>query len=77
MDHHVAYSLGAAWAQLGDVRASVKWLQQAADTGFSCYPWLTQDKLLDPIRHDTEFTAFLDRLRQRHEQDTAHYPMGT
>ena len=50
MDHHVAYSLGAAWAQLGDVRASVRWLQQAADTGFPCYPWLLHDTLLDPVR---------------------------
>ena len=73
MDHHVAYSLGAAWAQLGDAGASVKWLQQAADTGFPCYPWLTQDRLLDPVRRDPEFTALLDRLRQRYEQDVARY----
>jgi len=73
MDHHVAYSLGAAWAQLGDVRASVKWLQQAADTGFPCYPWLMQDRLLDPVRSAPEFTALLDRLGQRHAQDVARY----
>ena len=40
MDHHVAYSLGAAWAQLGDIEAGVKCLRQAADTGFPCYPWM-------------------------------------
>ncbi len=77
MDHHVAYSLGAAWAQLGDVGASVKWLQEAADTGFPCYPWLMQDRLLDPIRRDPEFTALLDRQRQRYEQDVARYRTGT
>ena len=77
MDHHVAYSLGAAWAQLGDVGASVKWLQQAADTGFPCYPWLMQDRLLDPIRRDPEFTSLLDRLRQRYEQDVARYRTGS
>ena len=71
------YSLGAAWAQLGDPRAAVKWLQQAADTGFPCYPWLIQDTLLDPIRRDPEFMALLDRLRQRYEQDAARYPVGT
>ena len=74
MDHHVAYSLGAAWAQLGDAAASVKWLQQAADTGFPCYPWLKQDPLLDPVRRDPEFTALLDRLRQRYEQDARPLP---
>ena len=73
MDHHVAYSLGAAWAQLGDVGASVKWLEQAVDTGFPCYPWLTQDRLLDPVRRHPEFTTLLDRLRQRHEEDVARY----
>ncbi len=73
MDHHVAYSLGAAWAQLGDARASIKWLQQAADTGFPCYPWLMRDSLLDPIRRDPEFTALLDPLRRRFERDGARY----
>ena len=77
MDHHVAYSLGAAWAQLGDARTSLKWLQNAADTGFPCYPCLAQDRLLDPIRRNPEFTALLDRLRQRYEQDIARYRIGT
>jgi len=73
MDHHVAYSLGAAWAQLGDIGASVKWLQQAADTGFPCYPWIMQDRLLDPVRSAPAFTALLDRLRQRYEEDVTRY----
>jgi TolB-like protein len=77
MDHHVAYSLGAAWAQLGDARAAVKWIQQAADTGFPCYPSMMRDTLLDPIRREPEFTALLDRLRQRYEQDAARYPVGS
>ena len=38
MDHHVAYSLGAALAQPGDAKASLPWLERAADTGFPCYP---------------------------------------
>jgi TolB-like protein len=77
MDHHVAYSLGAAWAQLGDAAASVKWLQQAADTGFPCYPWLARDTLLDPVRRAPTFVALLNRLRQRYEEDTARYRPGS
>ncbi|HKH71131.1 MAG TPA: winged helix-turn-helix domain-containing protein, partial [Vicinamibacterales bacterium] len=50
LDHHVAYSVGAALAQLGDVDASLRWLQRAADTGFPCYPWFERDPLLDPLR---------------------------
>ena len=73
MDHHVAYSLGAVWAQLNDAKASVTWLQKAADTGFPCYPWVARDSLLDPIRRDPEFIALLERLRKRHEGDAARY----
>ena len=47
MDHHVAYSLGAAFAQLGQTSESIAWLQRAVDTGFPCYPWFERDTLLD------------------------------
>ena len=73
MDHHVAYSLGAAWAQLGDAAAAVKWLDAAADTGLPCFPWVLRDPLLDPVRKAPEFVALLERLRQRNEQDAARY----
>jgi tetratricopeptide (TPR) repeat protein len=67
MDHHVAYSLGAAYAQLRDADAGVTWLQRAADTGFSCYPWFARDPLLDPIRSHSPFSTLLDRLRREQE----------
>jgi hypothetical protein len=57
MDHHVAYSLAATWAQLGDTTAALRWLQRAADTGFPCGPWFARDVLLDPIRSDPRFKA--------------------
>jgi adenylate cyclase len=68
MDHHVAYSLGAAFAQLGDVGSSLKWLEQAADTGFSCYSWFERDTLLDPMRQQPGFVRLLARLRDAHGQ---------
>jgi DNA-binding winged helix-turn-helix (wHTH) protein/TolB-like protein len=34
-DHHVAYSLGAAYAGLGNNDEAMRWLQQAAQSGFS------------------------------------------
>ena len=67
MDHHVAYSLGAAFAHLGDPDVSIRWLQQAADTGFPCYPWFERDPLLDPIKQRADFTRLLQRLRSAHE----------
>ncbi len=65
MDHHVAYALGATWAQLGEPATSVRWLQQAVDTGFPCYPWLLADKLLDPVRNDGSFIRLMRDLEQR------------
>jgi DNA-binding winged helix-turn-helix (wHTH) protein/TolB-like protein len=69
MDHHVAYSLGATFAQLGDAAATVEWLQRAVDTGFPCFPWFERDPLLDPMRRDPAFVRFFDRLRAAHEQN--------
>jgi DNA-binding winged helix-turn-helix (wHTH) protein/TolB-like protein len=68
LDHHVAYSVGAALAQLGDVNASLRWLKRAADTGFPCYPWFERDSLLDPLRKHPQFVELLGRLRTAHEQ---------
>lgn len=68
MDHHVAYSLGAALAQLGDAKASLTWLERAADTGFPCYPWFEQDTMLDPLRRQPGFARLFDRVREAHEQ---------
>jgi DNA-binding winged helix-turn-helix (wHTH) protein/TolB-like protein len=65
MDHHVAYSLGAAYAQLGDANRSLHYLRLAVETGFPCPPWFEQDTLLAPVRERVEFAALLTRLQQR------------
>jgi DNA-binding winged helix-turn-helix (wHTH) protein/TolB-like protein len=64
MDHHIAYGLGAALAQLGDTAAGITWLERAADTGFPCYPWFRRDPLLDPLRGEPQFASLLARLRE-------------
>jgi len=63
MDHHVAYSLGAAYAQLGQPERALRWLRKAADTGFTCYPWFSRDPLLQPLRGNPEFSRLLASLR--------------
>jgi tetratricopeptide (TPR) repeat protein len=62
MDHHIAYSLGAAFAQLGDMAEARRLLEEAARTGFPCYPWFAKDPLLDPIRTDPQFKDFMSGL---------------
>jgi hypothetical protein len=68
MDHHVAYSLGAAFAQLGQADESIAWLQRAADTGFPCYPWFARDTLLTPVRQHPSFVRLLENLRGAFER---------
>jgi hypothetical protein len=67
IDHHAAYGIGAAFAQLGDHAAGIEWLERAAATGFPCYPWFQRDPLLDPIRQDPAFVRLMDRLRTADE----------
>jgi hypothetical protein len=73
MDHHVAYSVGAAEAQLGRPANAVKWLRQAADSGFQCFQWVERDALLDPIRKNPEFQAFHTILRADYDRARARY----
>ena len=78
MDHHVAYSLGAAQAQLGRPADAVKWLRSAADTGFSSYAWMQRDSLLDPIRSDPAFQGFLTAVQVEYARARSLYkPLAT
>ncbi len=67
MDHHVAYSVGAAYAQLGQRGEALLWLRNAADTGFPCYPWYARDPLLQPLGGDLEFQRFMAGLQKSWE----------
>ena len=71
--HHGAYGLGTAYAQLRDATTALRWLNQAVTTGFSCYPWYKRDPLLDPIRHDRRFAAFMRDLRRSWTDAQARY----
>ena len=72
-DHHVAYSVGAAYAQLGDRGRAGSWLTRAAQTGFPCYPWYEKDPLLAPLHADPEFRILLTRLRDARNAAAARY----
>lgn len=66
-DHHVAYSLGAAYAQLGNSSEAHRWLRTAADTGFPCLPFYERDPLLEPLRNSPQFSELLRYVRARRE----------
>jgi serine/threonine protein kinase/lipopolysaccharide biosynthesis regulator YciM len=63
VDHHVAYSLGAAFAQLGQNDKAVDWLSRAVDSGFPCYPMYANDPLLKPMQTDGKFQQFLEHQK--------------
>jgi serine/threonine protein kinase len=62
VDHHVAYSIGAAFAQLGQKDKALDWLGRAVDSGFPCYPMYANDPLLQPLKTDQGFQHFLQNL---------------
>jgi tetratricopeptide (TPR) repeat protein len=64
-DHHVAYSLGAAYAQLGEFDDALRWLRTAADTGFACLPFYERDPLLEPLRRRGDFPGLVEYVRAR------------
>jgi TolB-like protein len=76
MDHHVAYSVGAAHAQLGDWAEAQRWLGQAVETGFPSYPWYARDPLLQSFRASTEGATFLSALRQSGEATRRRLELG-
>ncbi|HVF31151.1 MAG TPA: winged helix-turn-helix domain-containing protein [Pyrinomonadaceae bacterium] len=64
VDHHTAYSIGCAYAQLQDKSKALHWLRRAVSTGLACFPLFEKDKLLVPLRDDAGFQALLNELRQ-------------
>ena len=64
-DHHVAYSLGATYAGLGQSEEALRWIRQAADTGLLCSAWYLNDPLLAPLRKNPAFAAFIGGVEAR------------
>jgi DNA-binding winged helix-turn-helix (wHTH) protein/TolB-like protein len=76
VDHHVAYSIGTALAQLGDPEEAVAWLHKSADTGFPCAVWYSRDPLLDPLRVRPAFVALMAALDQRRAEAARAHAAG-
>ena len=64
MDHHAAYSIGVAYAQMGKHEQAVKWLTRAVETGLPCYPWFEKDPLLDGLRGIPDFQRLMANLKK-------------
>ena len=77
MDHHIAFSLGEAFAQLGKPDKAVTWLRSSVDDGFPCYPWFEADPLLEPIRRDPGYQKLMTELRDHFETARSRYQPST
>jgi serine/threonine protein kinase/tetratricopeptide (TPR) repeat protein len=73
LDHHVYYSLGVTYAQLGDPVKARLWLGRALESGFPCYPWFQQDALLQPLKSDPEFQSFIQDLQKSWQATRSKY----
>ena len=66
--HHTAYNIASAYALMNRREEAVRWLEDAADDGFPCYPFFEKDANLDSLRRDRRFIAFMTKLRTQWEK---------
>jgi serine/threonine protein kinase/Flp pilus assembly protein TadD len=65
--HHTMYFIGVAYALMNKPDQAFKWLEQAAEEGFPCYPLFEHDANLNSLRQDGRFIALLAKLKQQWE----------
>jgi DNA-binding winged helix-turn-helix (wHTH) protein/TolB-like protein len=66
-DAEGVYKIAQAFAALRDQPTALRLLRRAIEGGFFCYPYFTNDPLLDNLRGEAEFAELMERARQRHE----------
>jgi TolB-like protein/DNA-binding SARP family transcriptional activator/Tfp pilus assembly protein PilF len=66
--HHSAYNIASTYAILGRPGPALRWLREAAETGWPCYPYFANDPNLSTIRTDPGFVAFMRDLKAQWER---------
>ena len=66
--HHVQYDIACVHALLGDASEAVRWLREVSANGYPCHPFFAIDPLLDGVRGDPTFAAWLDEVRREDER---------
>jgi eukaryotic-like serine/threonine-protein kinase len=65
--HHTTYDIACAYSIMNEAEPAIKWLQEAADDGFPCYPMFESDPYLDNLRKDPRFIALMAKLKEQWE----------
>jgi hypothetical protein len=66
-DAEGVYKIAQAYAALNDRPAALRLLRRSIEDGFFCYPYFTNDPLLDNLRGQAEFADLMEIARRRHE----------
>jgi len=66
--HHAAYDIACIYALEGKSAEAVKWIREAAATGFRCYPLFERDAFLNRIRQAPEFIQFMAETKAQYEK---------
>jgi len=66
--HHAEYDIACAYALMNKRDEAIKWLESAANDGFSCYLLFVRDRNLDSLRKDPRFIAFMNRQQEQWKQ---------
>jgi hypothetical protein len=67
------YYLARQLAYAGAAEDAIALLDRATAAGFCCYPWLTSDGWLNPLRDRPDFAAVLGRAQAEHELAAADF----
>jgi len=65
--HHAAYDIACVYALEGKSAEAVRWLREAAVTGFQLYPRYERDAYLNRIRQAPEFRQFLAEMKRQND----------
>lgn len=66
--HHAQFSIGCAFALLGDDAKAVEWITKAANEGYPSYPRFSSEPDLAALKGNAAFESLLARLRSDHER---------
>jgi TolB-like protein/Flp pilus assembly protein TadD len=69
--HHTAYDIASAYSLMNKTDQAMKWLRDAAEDGFPCYPLFDRDPNLQQVRSHREFPAFINEQKIRWERHKA------
>jgi eukaryotic-like serine/threonine-protein kinase len=66
--HHTAYYIACAYSIMKKPEDAIRWLEEAADNGFPCYPLFERDPFLNNLRKDPRFGKLMVKLREQWER---------